>query len=189
MTDAGRRLHEDDAVQKVQEGSEEAFEHIFRTYYPLLCSFAADYVGTLDAARDIVQDVFLKIWERRRNWHVRTSLKAYLYQAVRNQALNCVQSAWSSRTTVIEPDATILSDVPSPRDDMRYEELAEAVKRAVQQLPERRRTAFVLHRQQELSYREIAEVMGISPRTVEVHIAKALKSLRESLPMILMVLV
>lgn len=188
MTDARPGLHQDEAVRQVRQGSEEAFERIFRTHYPGLCAFAAGYVCRMDVARDIVQEVFLKIWERRKCWRVRTSLKAYLYGSVRNRALNHVQSAWTTRTTVMEPHSTSLSEPRSPEDELHYKELADAVRRAVRRLPERRRTAFVLHRQQGLSYGEIADVMGISPRTVEGHISKALKHLRESLPIVLTML-
>jgi len=170
-------------VAMVREGSEQAFERIFTVYYPKLCAFVAGYVGSSEAAREIVQDVFLRIWERRESWNVRVTLRAYLYQSVRNRALDHLRHRRTTRAVEV-PLAPMHLDVATPGgidDEVAYRQLVQDVRAAVQQLPERRQTAFVLHRQHGLSYAEIGQVMDVSPRTVEVHISKALQHLREVL--------
>ena len=180
--DASDAQREREWVEGVQRGDEEAFKVLFQAYYPPLCRFARGYVGSLDAAREVVQEVFLRIWQRRSGWQVQTALKAYLYGSVRNEALNHAKQMQRKRAREAEIDATTVADRRTAEDALRFEELAAAVERAIRGLPERQRMAFVLHRRHGLSYEEIAQVMQISPRTVEVHMGKALKHLREAIP-------
>ena len=152
----------------------DAFRRAFDDYYEPLCGFAVRYVGSLDEAREVVQDVFLKVWQRRETLEISASLKSYLYRGVHNQALNYAERR--RRLTdfeAVEPQA-------DDRADSRAicGELAATVGRAVAEMPERRQMAFRLHREEGMSYAEIGEAMGISPRTVEVHISAALRDLR-----------
>lgn len=180
--DSGDAQREQEWVAGVRNGDDEAFEAIFQTYYPSLCRFAQNYVGSFEAAREVVQEVFLRIWQRRTEWHVRAALKAYLYRAVRNQALNYAKKMRRRRAIEAEIDTEEAVDRRTAEDALRFEELAAVVERTIERLPERQRMAFVLHRRHGLSYEEIAQVMQISPRTVEVHVGKALKYLREAIP-------
>jgi RNA polymerase sigma-70 factor (ECF subfamily) len=169
-------------IDGVQNGDEEAFERMFRAYYPRLCRFAAEYVDSSNRARDLVQDVFLRIWERRREWTLRRSLKAYLYRAVRNRALNVVRH----RDTKQEAEADLEyrtdgRDRRTAADAVHAGALSTEVEEAIAALPERRRIAFLLHRRHGLTYKEIARAMGITPKTVENQIGRALKALREDL--------
>ncbi len=183
---AGRAGASDEAawVAQTRAGDGRALERIFFAYYPALCAFAMRFVGSRDEAREVVQEVFARIWERRAGWHVQVSLKAYLYRAVRNQALNEVFRRRNRRTHEVQfnPGHEAMA-APRTADEMlAYHEMADAVNDAIRRLPERRRTAFVLHRQHGLTYEEIAQIMDISPRTVEVHIAQALRFLRDAIP-------
>jgi RNA polymerase sigma-70 factor (ECF subfamily) len=170
-------------IEAVQCGDERAFRHIFDVYYEDLCRFAIKYVDSKEQTEDLVQDVFLNIWERRDAWTVRQSLKAYLYRAVRNRALNhirrrgTVQNAKVHVRHLLEETAS----VPTASDSLREKELHEAAEDAINQLPERRRTAFLLHRRNDFTYKEVAEIMEITPKTVENHIGRALKTLRKKL--------
>jgi len=169
-------------IDGVQNGDEEAFEQMFRAYYPQLCRFAAEYVDSPNRARDLVQDVFLRIWERRREWTLRRSLKAYLYRAVRNRALNEVRHQDTKHE--VEADLEYRTDGRDRRtavDAVHAGGLSAEVEEAIRALPERRRVAFLLHRRHGLTYREIARAMGITPKTVENQIGRALKALREKL--------
>ena len=173
---------ERDWVERTRAGDEEAFREMFQAYFPKLCGFAADYIDSVDQARDLVQDIFLKIWDRRENWTVRTSLRSYLYQAVKNRALNEI------RRTTSEQEAEDFLEYTEPTSDSRtaadtfhMEALSENIESAISQLPDRRRRAFLLHRRHGFTYKEIAQIMDISPKTVENHIGRALKSLRKQL--------
>ena len=169
-------------IRGVQDGEERAFEDMFRAYYPRLCRFAAEYVESETRARDLVQDVFLRIWERRAEWTVRRSLKAYLYRAVRNRALNAVRKRDTRHE--VEDDLKYTTDGRTRGaavEAVHAGGLSEDVEAAIQALPERRRTAFLLHRRHGLTYREIANAMDIAPKTVENQIGRALKALRDEL--------
>lgn len=155
---------------------------MFDAYYPGLCAFAAEYVGSYNRARDIVQEVFLAIWERRREWEVRGSLKSYLYQAVRNRALNAVRRDDARRRahdTIGQRAASAVHR--TAEDQVYYRQLSEAVEHAIAQLPERRRMVFLLHRKHGFTYAEIAQIMDITSKTVENQMGRALKFLREQL--------
>lgn len=168
-------------VTEIQQGSEAAFEALFRRYYPELCSFAVSFVGSFDKAREVVQIVLMKLWERREKWHIHSTLRGYLYRAVRNQGLSYARQEERRRSVSLDTNAGVRE--PFTRDNPEgitsLRDRLRVVQEAIEQLPERQRSAFTLHRRHGLSYKEIAVVMDISPRTVEVHIATALKSLRK----------
>ena len=167
-------------VEGIQQGDAAAFEALFRAYYDELYGFAWRYISVSEVAEDLVQGVFVRIWQRRRSWDPR-AVKSYLYGAVRNEALRylkheVVVRRWEEEAHVEEP-----SPVRTPEQEFGHKELAEAVEGVIEQLPERRRLIFVLHRQHGLSYREIAELLDISPSTVETQISRALDALRRLL--------
>lgn len=167
-------------IEQIQSGDEEAFREMFHAYYPRLCRFAAEYVDSPDWARDLVQDVFLKIWERRSDWAVRRSLKAYLYRAVRNRALNQVRK--NDTRHEFEDDLEYTSEGSDQRtaaEAVHADRLSEEVDEAISELPARRRMAFLLHRRHGFTYKEVALIMDITPKTVENQIGRALKTLRE----------
>lgn len=168
-------------VDRIRSGDQNAFETLFHTYYSKLCVFSNSYVKSLDVARDVVQDIFIKIWDNREDFHVTQSLKAYLYQAVRNQSLNYIQKNKQKQRlrAQLKKQHEIRSEARV--SDLNAEELSEKIWRYVEELPERRRTIFVLYRKHGLSYKEIADVMGITRKTVENQMGSSLKFLRERL--------
>lgn len=177
---------DDRLAARVRAGDAAAFEQIFHAYYGRLLAFVESYVRSPEVAEDLTVDVFVRIWERRGEWELRGSLRAYLYAAARNEAL-----AWLRRQRMVQRvhDSAAHDDSPpgmgappAPGDAaVQARELAEAVEQAIERLPERGREAFVLHRKHGLSYAEVGETMGISPRTVEVHIRRAFQALRGEL--------
>jgi RNA polymerase sigma-70 factor (ECF subfamily) len=167
-------------------GDMAAFEALFRAYGNALSGLVYRYLGSADEASELVQDLFAWIWEHRHEWQVRTGVRAYLLQAARNRAKNRLrqrakEEQFRERSAAqVGPDVTRRS--PWEADHTLYEsELAEACDRAIAELSERCRQVFLLNRQQQLSYTQIATVLGISPKTVEIHMGRALASLRESL--------
>lgn len=168
-------------VAAIRAGDGAAFETLFHAYHASLCALAYRYLGARDLAEEIVQEVFLVIWERRRTWEVRSSVKSYLCTAVRNAALSYLRHERVARRK--EADIREWQAPSPPRPDLQAleQETVAAVQDAVGRLPERCRLVFTLHREQGLTYAEVAQVLGISPRTVEVQIGRALKSLRKGL--------
>ena len=166
----------------IRNGDRQAFKEMFYAYYPRLCTFAAEYVGSQDRARDVVQEVFLTIWERRREWDVHGSLKAYLYQAVRNRALNVTRRQETQRRAYDHIGYRAASSTRRTAiDQVYYHQLSDAIRRAIDQLPPRRRMVFLLHRKHGFTYAEIAQIMDITTKTVENQMGRALKFLREHL--------
>lgn len=168
-------------VERIRSGDHIAFEILFNKYYSRLCVFSNSYVKSLDIARDVVQEVFIKIWNNREEFHISQSLKAYLYMAVRNQSLNFLQQR--KQKLRLEERLKKQQDLSDEirQDEFNTEELTEKVWKLVEELPERRRTIFILYRKHGLSYLEIAEVMDIARKTVENQMGKSLKFLRENL--------
>jgi RNA polymerase sigma-70 factor (ECF subfamily) len=162
-------------------GDPRAFETLFRAHYAGMCAFAARMVTRRDVAEDLVQEVFLYIWRNRDAWHIERSVKQYLYAAVRHGALRYLRHERVVRQRL--PETVILFDRP-PRladADLESAETIAMVQAAIAKLPERCRLVYTLHREQGLTYAEVAAVMGISAKTVDVQMGRALKALRKLL--------
>jgi len=154
---------------------------MFRTHYDGLCRSVATYLGSRDTAEDVVQGVFARIWEDRAHWVV-SDLPHYLYAAVRRRAMSQFRRAAVRRRVVplLALEGAACAAVP-PDADFEAEELRQRLERALTTLPPRTRAAFVLSRREGLSYAEVASRMAISPKTIGVHISRALTVLRKAL--------
>jgi RNA polymerase sigma-70 factor (ECF subfamily) len=172
-------------VRSVRRSDTAAFEALFLTYYERLVRFVYGYVKSRSVAEEVVQDVFFNIWSQRDRWEVQGAVRTYLYAATRNRALNRIRrSALEQRWAdgMGEDDATaILPRIAQANERVELTELDAAIRHAIDQLPPRCRETFVLSRQHQLSYEQIAQVMQISVKTVQEQIARALRSLRTSL--------
>tara|TARA_R110000868_G_scaffold259361_5_gene517265 strand:- start:20128 stop:20733 length:606 start_codon:yes stop_codon:yes gene_type:complete len=181
--------HEVKSVEKIRSGNKQAFEDLFFEYHNSLIRFANTITKSRELARDCVQDVFLKIWRNREEWEIQYSLKAYLYQSVRNQALNLLekQKARYRLKENYKKETQSLHE-NTEGNKVSYEHLDEKeirqLKRIwelVEEMPERRRLAFDLNRRHGLSYKEISKVLNISRKTVENHIGQAVKFIRDKI--------
>lgn len=158
-----------------------SIEALFRAHYSRLCDFVNCYVRSPETASDLVQDLFVHLWERCDAGDVPLLTTAYLYTAARNRALKHLRhrrvvARWAERVA-----SAPLPTGPQADERLRTREMAEAIRRAIDALPDRCRQIFLLSREKYLSYAEIAEVLGISVETVETQMWRALKSLRKSL--------
>ncbi len=166
-----------------EERARAQVEQLFREHYRGLCGCVRDYVHSMDAAEEIVQEMFLKVWDIVRDDPARTITRSYLYAAARNHAVTVlrhervVQAHEATSAVQAASDRTR----PTVEDDLIADELTHALRHAVDRMPERRRQVFRLSRERRLTYAEIAQVLGISPKTVELHMTAAFKSLRASL--------
>lgn len=165
--------------RRLQSSDQRAFSELFQAMHVALLRYAWRFTSDEEAARDVVQDAFLKVWQIREEIDPQKSLKALLYTIVRNLSLNHNRSA--QHTTSMLPDHDLHDHAPGVDHELDAEMLSERLRTFIRQMPERRREAFTLSRFEGLSHEEIAQVMGLTPRTVNTHIVLALKDLRKRL--------
>ena len=166
-------------LSAVQRGDQKAFDTLFRRYYPMLCAYGHRFVE-LEDAEEIVEDSLLWIWENRETLVIESSLNSYLFKMVYRRALNKLAHSDDTQradTRFYEEMQEMLQDT----DYYQIEELAKRIEDAVAALPESYREAFVMHRFRDMSYKEIAETLGVSPKTIDYRIQQALKQLRMDL--------
>jgi RNA polymerase sigma-70 factor (ECF subfamily) len=159
-----------------------AFEKLYFENYANLCRRVFLFVWDEDITKDIVQDVFLKYWQKINELHIPESPEAYLYRACINQALNYIKEK-ERRENREQTFLSELSDNKANQPDMQYisSETTENIQKIIDHLPPACRNAFLLSRYEQKSYKEIASLLDISVNTVEKQIGKALKILREML--------
>lgn len=167
-------------VQGIRSGDPAAFASLFRKYYEPLYQFAGRFVKDAQTAESIVQDVFVKIWEKREEWNVQHNVKSYLYTSVKNHSLNHLKR---ERVLISMSESTDHQDdlVSSPEKALIESEMIEAVQEAIEKLPQQCRRIYRMKRYDDLTYSEIAEVLNISINTVKTQMRRALKSLHKSL--------
>jgi RNA polymerase sigma-70 factor (family 1) len=182
----GQHMTHSDATETSQwlyafsRGDKAAFENIFKQYYHPLCRYAATLTLSNEEAEDIVQRVFVKIWEQREKLNIHSSLKSYLYKMVQHHFLNDLRRN-KLRTTHEDAMKTEKNDQLSAGLEIESAELKKKIQAVFEKLPEQCRLVFRLSRVEELRYKEIAEVLGISIKTVENQMGKALKIMRAEL--------
>ncbi len=167
-------------LQAIQKGDESAFDTLFRAFYAPLCHYAGSLTdGDMDEAEDVVQQVFVKLWEQRAVFDVQWSVKAYLYKMVYNRCLNRLRdNRIREQYKKHNADQLERGHEQQPGGET---ELGERIQKALLTLPTECRRVFELSRFEELKYREIADLLGISIKTVETQMGKALRLMRSEL--------
>lgn len=168
-------------IAQLAKRNEAAFEQVFKTHFKNLHAYACSILKDDMAAEEMVQNVFFKLWDRSESIHIAGSLAAYLYRAVNNESLNYlkhqkVKEAHALHVAYISP-----AQRDTPSKTLQAKELEARLHKALNELPEQCRTIFQMSRFEELRYREIAERLGLSVKTVEAQMGKALRVLREKL--------
>ncbi len=174
-------LRDNQLLETLKAGDITAFEMLFRTYYQPLCNYAYTFVQDHDDAEEIVQATFLQVWEKREVLEIRTGVKPYLYAMVRNACLNVIKHEKVKQQHVAAEMAMGERSVESVSRTVMASELESRIHGAMESLPEQCRLVFKLSRFEELKYSEIAEQLNISIKTVENHMGKALRIMREQL--------
>jgi len=158
-----------------------AFEQLFRAFFPGLVLFAQKYLPDKDTATEIVHNVFLNLWEKRESIDVSSSLKSYLFTSVHNRCLNHIRDQKKFNKEESRFDRMDSYEFADGTDHLETLELEQRIYDALQALPGKCREIFEMNRYNGLKYAEIAEKLGISIKTVEAQMSKALKILREKL--------
>lgn len=158
---------------------EQAFKQLFLEFYPALCVFAMRYITQEETVKDIVQDVFFKIWKNRKCTDITTSFRNFLITSVRNGCTDYLRKRERENRYLEKNELTAISI--SSEDVYTLKELETAISDALAKLPPNVREAFEMNRFKGMTYNEIADNMTVSPKTVEAYISKALKILRVEL--------
>jgi RNA polymerase sigma-70 factor (ECF subfamily) len=154
-------------------------ELLFKHYYASLCRTVNRIVHDTDAAEDLVQDVFMKVWNNRQTLEINHSIKSYLYRSAINSALNYLEK--NKKQVSMEEVSFTEPSNNHTEDLLNAAEVQQRVNEATEALPPACKTIFILSRHENMSYKEIADTLQISPKTVENQMGKALKHFREYL--------
>jgi RNA polymerase sigma-70 factor (ECF subfamily) len=172
---------ERDIVDGIVEGDEMAFEGLFKSHFAELTVYATRFVEDMENAEEIVQDIFFNLWNNRLKLNINTSIKAYLYTTVRNTCLNLIKHKKVESKYREHFSRQLHEDELQPEDWMDGNELQDKITATIEKLPPERKKVFMMSRFDNLKYKEIAEKLEISVKTVENQMGKALKFLREEL--------
>ena len=163
-----------------------AYEEAFHTYYEELCRYALHIVGNRESAEELVDDVFLNLWKHFDDLNQINHLRPYLYRAVKNSSLNELKSSsHDANSHVVEissPEGmefldSIFCEPEHPLGELLIKELDEEMRKAIDNLPKECRTVYLLSRDRNFTYKEIADLLGISVNTVKYHLKNALSIL------------
>lgn len=172
---------------RAREGEEDSFEILFNHYYSKLCTYATIFVKYPDVAEEIVQETFIRVWEKRSDIIIESTFKAYIYRSVHNNCINYLKSNKYIRdkqeaarieisrqfeVNIKNLDTGIIDQLISEEFNLRFA-------RAIESLPEQCRKVFLLCRNEQLTYTETAERLNISTNTVKSHMKTALMKLKE----------
>jgi RNA polymerase sigma-70 factor (ECF subfamily) len=171
---------EQNLITGLKDGNREAFSLLFNAYYKDLVLFAGNFLpGDRETCEDVVQSVFLRLWNDRRLIAIVTSVKSYLLKAVRNGCLDELRHRDIVREHEAYVQISCCADETDTENYILYSDLQRHLQKALQKIPQPFREAFEMNRFDGLKYREIAERLQLSERTVEVRIAKAIGLLKK----------
>lgn len=165
-------------VEKLQKGDLEAFDQIFKRYGDRLFGFALKYLKSKEETEELVQDVFLKIWENRKNIKKENSLKSYLFTIAYHNMCRIFRKKHIF-LNYIEEAGAIKNDTFNQEEQIEYKSAMDSVNQLIEKLPKKQRQIFIKSRQEGKSTKEIAKEMNLAPGTVDNHISAALKFLRK----------
>lgn len=167
-------------LQGLKNDDKSALEGLFNTYYTDLVRFALRHIADPMAAEEIVQDIFIYLWEKRTSLTINVSIEAYLYKAVKNKCLNYIKSKVHQVNKMTGSEEG-MKNLPETSHSLESAELAELIEKALRTLPPQTSMIFTSSRNAGLSYSEIAGKLNVSQKTVEYHVSSALRLIRKFL--------
>ncbi|WP_245586437.1 RNA polymerase sigma-70 factor [Olivibacter sitiensis] len=176
-----RILSDTQIIDALANGNDAVFENLFKLHFGNLHAYACSLLKDKEAAEEIVQGVFLKIWEKRNSLKIHSSIRSYLYSMVHNDCLSQLrhQQVRQKHQMHVVHSSDNHSEPASSR--IQLSELQSNLQEAINKLPEKCRIIFEMSRFEELKYQEIADILGLSIKTVENQMGKALRTLRVAL--------
>lgn len=164
---------------KISDDNGLAFNTLFTRYYKKLCYYANQITNNGEMAEEIVQELYIRIWENRKTLAVEKSVKAYLYRSTYNRSVNAIRD--NKKFAVADADILNIESYHNADNDILYFELEAKLFEIIDAFPEKQRNVFILKRFDNLSYKEIAAELNMSERMVEKYLSNSIKLLREAL--------
>lgn len=176
------RMEEQELIEKLKQGQIHAYEFLFNHHYDWLCNYIFQLSGDRDLSKDLVQDVMIRLWEKRKQINIKGSLKGYLFKACHNQFLQQLrkQKKQPDLLDKIRWDTIYESYFEQKEDDTYLKSTRLKLEELIDKLPPKCKEIFIMNKLERRKYREIALDMGISIKTVENQMSKALRIIREN---------
>lgn len=170
------RLSDIELVALITQGNQAAFTEVYNRYWKLLYTAAYNALKNQQDSMDLCQSIFLWIWEHRQHVRIKNNLRSYLYTALKYKIANLIRNG-KVRESLI--DDILLAGIAAPEiNHLEVKELKSFIEQLIADLPDKCRQTFLLSREEHLSHKEIAQRLGISEKTVDDHISRALKRLK-----------
>lgn len=179
---------ESDLIRQINNGDKEAFKSLFNNYYPGLLFYANSIINDTDISKDLLQDIFLKIWEKHEEFSIQSSIKSYLYISLRNACLDFIKHEQVKKKYIDnaflelkEIELKFYDTMVISQNEKIFEDCIEEIKINIEKLPEQCKEIFKLSRFKGMKNKEIARHLNLSIRTIDTQIYRALKFLRQKL--------
>ena len=165
-------------LSQIRNNNVEVYKHLFELYYRELYFFSRKFLENREVAEEVVQDVFIALWENRDVLIIKKSIKSYLFTSVKNRSINYLKSKINNINFVNIDSADSENHILITDQPLELEELDNLIHKAVLSLPPRCKEMFHLSRNSEMTYQEIADVLGVSKETVKFQISEAIKKIK-----------
>ncbi|MDW7690443.1 RNA polymerase sigma-70 factor [Flammeovirgaceae bacterium SG7u.111] len=170
-------LKDEELICCIKEGEEKAFQALFDRYFFKLCDFSYKFLKNEFQCEEAVSDVFMNIWLKRETLEKDINIKPYLFVATRNQAFSLLRKEKESSKDIAELTSSETPQINTTIDQISYQELEHEIEKIISSLPEQRQLIFRLSRFEGLPYKEIAQILSISPNTVQNQMVKAIQQI------------
>jgi len=168
-------------LRELSEDNEPSLEQLFNYYYPRLYGFSKSFLKLEQGIDDIIQEVFIRIWQNRKRIKDPASFNSYIFTITRNLLLNELRSRLNNNNLKEEIRKLSIAQEYTISEELDYKDFKNRVDKIISELPERQKEVFMLSRAEGLSHKEIASKLEITPKTVEYHISSAIKSVKVKL--------
>lgn len=186
-----KRMNDKEAIVLLKRDSHEAFEYLYRQYNGQVYHFTKLYIHSSEEAKEVVQEIFVKLWETRSFLKEDENFKGYLFIITRNLIFNQQKKKFNDlfyKTTILNAFDESNIDPFDIEEELQAKELKVYIDSLIKELPPKQQEIFILSRRENLSYKEIGERLHISERTVEVHISRALRYMKKNIALFLIFL-
>ncbi len=161
--------------------SPDGYKALFNEHYSRMVSYAFNFLKEQEASEEVAQEVFYQLWINRNKTDIKSLISSYLYRAVRNRCINLIKHIEIREKYKQFNSTEIAQKEEEEVDTLTISELDQKIRTAIDQMPQQRKKIFIMSRYDEMTYKEIAEKMNLSKKTIENQMGKALKYLREEL--------
>jgi len=174
-------IEDHEIIERIRQGDVEQFESLFRSSYVSLVRYAKTLIKDHDTAEEIVQDLFVRLWQDKDKIKIKSSLNGYLFRSIHNRCLHYIEHNKIVKRHAEDMSQRKYENPENPSDILHYKELQARIARILERLPERCGRIFYMNRFEGLTYNEIADKLSISIKTVESNMGRALKEFRKEL--------